>query len=181
MDTAVWLPDQARYRKLMSPNYYQFKDGVQAMTKGVKIHVSALPKSAQALAQYLLPQLIAWNVFHKILADTDLIAKAAEDNQKRKLITVYPQTPDDMETMAEGLDRMLMRRECPLPVGHVAACLPIDGDLGWGKSGYVFIRHGFYDKDDLSDDRAQVSQQLKDYLMKGKTDDLFIARPKRRG
>jgi hypothetical protein len=120
-------------------------------------------------------------VFHKILADTDLIAKAAEDNQKRKLITVYPQSPDDMETMAEGLDRMLMRRECPLPVGHVAACLPIDGDLGWGKSGYVFIRHGFYDKDDLSDDRAQVSQQLKDYLMKGKTDDLFIARPKRRG
>jgi hypothetical protein len=175
--TIGWLVNQSEYWTVMNKNYFQWKKGNQSMTVGVKIHISANSVSAEALAAVVLPYLQAQTVFHKMLSDTDLIAQADKDNQKRKFITAYPQSPDQLDDLCEGLNKLIIKSL--IPCEPKALCYPINGDIGWGKSGYVFIRHGFFDKDDPSDDRENVSGTLRAYLLEDKTEGLFVARPSR--
>jgi hypothetical protein len=180
VDTRNWLPNGiTNYRPaLFGKAFYESNDGIQAMHVGVKIHVSANKNSAEYLTKLLIPYLRGKDVFHKIQNNTDLLDNIATDNQARKFITVYPQGAKELDALCDGMERLLMDPQSPIGLGPGAECRAIEGDLPYGRAGYLFLRHGKFDSGG-DDDRTTVSAILRAYYMEGKTEGLFVARPTR--
>lgn len=157
---------------------YYFGGGINRMRRGVKIHVSGKTSSIECLGKAILPYLNTQGAPNKILADTGTIAKAKDSNQARKFITVYPQDADQLDEWADGIDAILCSRSFSGRIGAVADCYKIEGDLPYGRAGYLFLRHGVFDGDDTYDDRSEVSQQLKAYYIEDKVEGLFERNPR---
>jgi len=131
---------------------------------GIKIHVSANLRSAQALCDLVLPLLIAREVQHKVRASMEDLGRIESEPQMRKFITIYPDDEAQLEAICDELNYSIMNS---LATGAATECLPIPGDQAWGHTGHLYIRFGNFKRADVDDDRENVSGKIDDYNKRG--------------
>ena len=137
LGTLGWFAVLKKKHGYMLMGNYYYGGGDQNMERGVKIHISATRSSMQDLAEAILPYVNKYRVSHKIMAKTEHIDQAKGENQARKFITIYPQNADQLDELADQIEKFLVEAGGKLK-GRKAAtadCYPIQGDLPYGKTG----------------------------------------------
>lgn len=105
--------------------------------EGWKLHVSATPANAEAVASTALPLLRRLGLNHKVVR-TAADLRNMSGTQAGKFITIYPDTPAHAVAIVKALDAALSGKGFTGPT--------VSGEVPVGSSGLVYSRYGGFTK-----------------------------------
>jgi hypothetical protein len=110
---------------------------------GFKLHVTARPDDAEAVARCVLPILRALDTHHKVVRDRTTYLRMHQGSQRGKFITAYPGGAAGAQIVLDRIDARLLalRSEAGVLPGPAPLSRPSrhrEVEIGVGRSGFVY-------------------------------------------
>lgn len=131
-----------------APIYISFNESCAPPKQGWKLHISAMPHSAEKIARLILPYL-GKEVSYKLYGSLPLMRTmwyydetSMSKTQIGKFITIYPQDIGQAKYLAETIDAILLKAINSGELDPINDFMPLSGDAQLGESGGLWTRYG---------------------------------------
>jgi hypothetical protein len=139
--------------------------------EGWKLHVTATPANAEAVASAVLPKLRSMGVNHKVVVTAEALRTTMTGGQTGKFITIYPGTPAHAVAIVKAIDAALAGKGLSGP--------PVAGEVPVGTSGSVYSRYGGFTKSTVTNPAGVEVEDVRGQAHPDWIDDIWNKQPAR--